>query len=256
VFFEILCEHLLDAEFIATTSRVFANTSPDLSALQRFLSELLLQSGTTYSLFLFCGMTSTALYMTGLGNISVVWLLLALEWMFQILNTRSLYAHEYVIHSFIMLLCIIEIGQGRIKFNRFVPYQWKLSAVSGSAILLIKLQFFAVYFMAGLAKILSPAWSHNDVLDKIFLNSRYPSLFLDFILIEHKALTPYLIFAVKAFLICFPLAIMNRRLRRPAVVAGVLFHLTVGLKIGLYGFGFLMVSLYLLFFDRPVIKSK
>ncbi len=231
VLIEIYIDHIADTEHIRITSTTFLSTFP-AGSLDRLLSNLLLSSSAIHLAFLCSCVLLAGCYLFRLGGLKIVWLMFISEWIFQIVNAGNIYGYQGAIHQFLLLLVIIEIAQGRLQL------------LSGLATALIRLQLVTVYFMSGIAKILSPDWQSPDILQRIFLNSKYTPMFFD-PLFAAEFFAPMLIVGAKAMLILFPAALINWRGRKFILAAGMLFHLVLALKMNLYAFGFFMVSLYL-----------
>ena len=245
VYLAAFTERFIDADYITKTSLTYLSHLKDESHFL-FFGNLLLSSPDVYRGFLALLAVFTILYASGLGSLWVPLLFIALEFIYQTISAGNLYGHEGFIHQFLLLMVLIEVGQGRIRH----AHHWVTSRVSGLAILLLRWQLMVLYFMAGLGKILSPDWQNGEILDRIFFNTLYNRSFFDALYADNAWVAPILKYVLIGFQILFPLLVFIRPLRRWLFAAGIVIHTFIAVKMDIYFFSFFVVSLYLLFCDE------
>lgn len=236
-------ERFLDADYITKTSLTYLSHlegSPHIV----FFGNLLLSSMDIYRTFLAIVAALSVLYASGRGGIWVPLVFAVSEFIFQTISVGNLYGHEGFIHQFLMLMILVEVGQGRLRHQM---QTWNPSRLSGLAILLLRWQLMVLYFMAGLSKILSPDWQSHEILDRIFSNALYNRTFFDSLYADNFWVAPVLKFTLIGFQILFPFLVFIRPLRRWLFMLGILIHTFIAIKMDLYFFSFFVVSLYLLF---------
>ena len=250
VFFEILVEHFIDAEFISITSAAYVKSLHTASDHRQFLVDSLLGSPDRYRCLIALCSIFTILYCTGIGSAFVIWIFLVMEWLFQLVSAGNLFGHEISIHQILLLIILVELGQGRIKLFKSQGFNWKPSLVSGLSIALLRLQVPIIYFVSGLGKILSPGWKSPDILKRIFLNSAYPKSLFDSLFVGTESIQPYLAWGIQIFLLSFPLLLIFKKSRKWAFLGGVLFHILIAWKIEIYFFSLYMTCLYLIYLEK------
>lgn len=242
-------ERLLDYSFISRTSLAYLQTVQG-EAFLKTVASLILTNSESYIFFLIFMMLLSCLYAIGRGG---AWVLLVFgisEFFYQMVSAGNSYGHEGFIHQFLVLLILLEIGQGRIDGCR-LSVTWQPSLLTGLSILLLRWQLMVLYFMAGLSKWVSPEWQTNDILDRIFLNQIYFSLPWDSIYLTYKnTVGTFIRYSIIAFQLSFPFLILFRKTRPLILTCGIIFHLLIALKMGIYSFSLFMISLYLLFYEK------
>jgi len=118
---------------------------------------------------------------------------------------------------------------------------------------LIQIQICVIYMYTGFEKLKGNTWWDGTALWTVFANPQ----FTGFNLIWLKNFP--LFFAAGTFLsiifeIYFPVMILNQKYRHYWLMAGVVFHFTIGLTLSLMTFSVVMLSTYFLFLDRSILR--
>jgi hypothetical protein len=139
-----------------------------------------------------------------------------------------------------------------IRKNRPVRAQsdWLTSAV----IRIIQFQICIIYTYTGFEKLKGSTWWDGTALWSVLVNPQMVNL--DFSFLRH---VPLVIaagsFSAMLFEIYFAAAMLNPKLRRPWLIAGVLFHLSIGFLMGLMHFSLAMMSTYFLFIGAQPLEK-
>lgn len=118
--------------------------------------------------------------------------------------------------------------------------------ISSVFVRLMQIQICTIYMYTGFEKLKGNTWWDGTALWTVFANPQFSQY--DFTFLSRVPL----FFAVGTFLsilfeIYFPAMMMNKGLRKYWLTAGILFHLGIGMLLGLMTFSFVMVSTYVLF---------
>ena len=119
---------------------------------------------------------------------------------------------------------------------------------------IIQIQLCAIYMYTGFEKLKGNTWWDGTALWTVFANPQFSQF--DFKFLSH---TP-LFFAISTFLsivfeVYFAPMMMNKTYRVYWLIGGVVFHISIGILLGLMAFSMVMISTYVLFLDREFIIS-
>jgi hypothetical protein len=117
--------------------------------------------------------------------------------------------------------------------------------ISRWAVMLIRVELALIYFLSGYDKLMSDAWQSGAAVYSIInLNFYYNSLF-SLQLSESQFLV--ISWITVLFELVFPLGVWFEKTRPYFLIAGIIFHLTIIIFLGLIDFGVLMIISYLIF---------
>jgi hypothetical protein len=117
--------------------------------------------------------------------------------------------------------------------------------ISRWAVMLIRVELALIYFLSGYDKLMSEAWQSGAAVYSIInLNFYYNSLF-SLQLSESQFLV--ISWITVLFELVFPLGVWFEKTRPYFLIAGIIFHLTIIIFLGLIDFGVLMIISYLIF---------
>jgi hypothetical protein len=189
-----------------------------------------------------------------MGMISVAGLLLTRSW---VLTDLLLWISALNIHNVIYP----ALTGGDILLNQFLffgSFMYLEPSRGGSvsrniihrlACLAVMIQVCLLYFYSGLAKLQDAEWTSGRAVGIITQIRHYS---LD-ILIRHP-MTSWLSFiltwTVLGYQLLFSVLVWVPRIKRPLIVSGLLLHMYIALVMGITGFGFMMLSAYVLFWPR------
>ena len=116
-------------------------------------------------------------------------------------------------------------------------------------IFLIYFQVILVYAVSGIYKLMSPEWINGNALYYIFSVNEY-----SLPLIQNNINSLVVILKICTWLallyqLLFPFLVFSSRFKNKFLVVGVLFHIAIGLVMGLFNFGLVMICCYVLFYD-------
>lgn len=119
---------------------------------------------------------------------------------------------------------------------------------------IIQVQLCAIYMYTGFEKLKGNTWWDGTALWTVFANPQFSQY--DFKFLSH---TP-LFFAISTFLsivfeVYFAPMMMNKTYRVYWLIAGVIFHISIGILLGLMAFSMVMISTYVLFLKRDSVIS-
>lgn len=113
---------------------------------------------------------------------------------------------------------------------------------------LAQFQICAIYAYTGFEKLKGASWWNGSALWTVFANPQ--SVIFDMTWMRQFGLVISIItFVTIIFEIYFPMALFVPKLKKYWLGAGFLFHLGIGLLMGLLPFSLVMLSTYFLFFD-------
>jgi len=119
---------------------------------------------------------------------------------------------------------------------------------------MMQFQICIIYAYTGFEKLKGTSWWDGTALWSVLANPQMVAM--DFSFLRHVPLVIAIgSFSSIIFEIYFPAAMLNRQLKYPWLAIGVLFHLSIGLLMGLMHFSLVMISTYFLFI-APEITEK
>ncbi len=128
------------------------------------------------------------------------------------------------------------------------PHSWS-QALTTIGYRFLQFQLVIIYAYTGFEKLKGASWWDGTALWTVLMNSQLA--LYDFSFLKAVPLFfPVMTFATLLFEIYFPMAMLVSWLRNPWLLLGLAFHLGIGLSMGLMPFSILMVSAYVLFWDR------
>ncbi len=128
------------------------------------------------------------------------------------------------------------------------PHNWS-QAFSTIGYRFLQLQLGIIYAYTGFEKLKGASWWDGTALWTVMMNKQL-ALF-DFSFLKYFPLViPVMTFSTLIFEVYFPAAMLTPKLRNPWILTGLIFHLGIGMTLGLMPFSVLMVSTYILFWDR------
>jgi hypothetical protein len=124
-------------------------------------------------------------------------------------------------------------------------------------VILASIQMSLLYFSAGVFKVISPMWQNGTALYYVLTSYEYshPLVAEAVWSLSPKwfVLPTYL---VMVFQISYPLAMYHKRIKLYYLAFGVLFHVFIGLAMGLPTFAIHMCAIYVIFLDDSEIVKK
>ncbi|MEM7163234.1 MAG: HTTM domain-containing protein [Bacteroidota bacterium] len=114
-------------------------------------------------------------------------------------------------------------------------------------LLAIKVQVCFVYFFSGLWKLAGDQWLKGEAMHYILNIPEYSHPFVIEYIANSKIVTVPATFIALAYQLLFPFLIWFRIFKKPLLIVGVLFHLIIGLAMGIWDFALIMIASYTAF---------
>jgi hypothetical protein len=154
----------------------------------------------------------------------------------------------YALFADLGAVCSADAALADRRGGRGGPVRWIRALLHNAALLAIALQLCLVYSTAGLYKVQGELWQNGTALYYILRSGDFAWTGFGRLICEHTLVGALLTYGTVVFQLSFPfLFCAHRATRRLTLVAGILFHLGVGLTMGLTSFSALLVSVELLF---------
>lgn len=113
----------------------------------------------------------------------------------------------------------------------------------------LQIQVLCIYTYTGFEKLRGPSWWNGTAIWTVLMNPQMAVMDFSFVR-ALPLIVGFMTFATIAFEVYFMPAMLNRRLRLPWLLAGIGFHMGIGLFMDLMAFSLVMLSTYALFI-RP-----
>lgn len=125
--------------------------------------------------------------------------------------------------------------------------------LSNLAALSIMLQLCVAYFSSGFAKINEPLWQHGEATYYALSMERFMGTSFNKYIAQYKWVDYFTNYSTICFELLFPFLIWIKKLRKPLLIAGILFHLGIYIFLMIYGFQIVFVLIYGLFLPNQTL---
>ncbi len=115
------------------------------------------------------------------------------------------------------------------------------------AALSIMLQLCVSYFSSGLAKLITPMWLNGEAGYYALSIERFSGTPFNSFIVQQHWLVYILTYATLFFEVLFPVLIWFKKIRKPLLAAGLIFHAGIYIFMMIYGFQLVFILLYGLF---------
>ncbi|MEO6731175.1 MAG: HTTM domain-containing protein [Ferruginibacter sp.] len=157
-------------------------------------------------------------------------------------------------YQYFVLVRQKKIDDDQQRFNNLL---------SNMAALSIMLQLCVAYFGLGLAKLNSELWRNGEATYYALQMERFIGTPVNRYIVQYKWIDIASNYAVLLFELSFPLLIWVKKLRKPLLISGLLFHCCIYIFLMIYGFQVVFILIYGLFlpnnmwlkFYRGIIKN-
>jgi hypothetical protein len=176
-----------------------------------------------------------------------------LHMMFLNRNLTAIFGVDMIGTFFLLYLCFANSNAKYsldAKLGRAAKEQSPLSHIAWR---LMQLQVCVVYGFSGLEKCKGTRWWDGSALWDILSMGNLQRWDMSFVA-HLPILLSAAVYVVLFWEIYFPVLVWVPRLRLPLLLFGVFMHIGIFLFMNLPGFGFMMISLYLLFLKREEIE--
>jgi hypothetical protein len=134
------------------------------------------------------------------------------------------------------------------KSNRESPENQRLiNLLSNLAAASIMLQLCVAYLATGIGKLSNETWQKGEAIYYALSMERYAGTRLSEEIVQYPWMMIVANYAVLAFELLFPFLVWIKACRKPLLVTGILFHLSIYVLMMIYGFQVVFIMIYGLF---------
>lgn len=119
---------------------------------------------------------------------------------------------------------------------------------------LAQIQICIIYAYTGFEKLKGGSWWDGTALWTVLANPQFTAYDMKF-LSHIPWIFPVLTFLTIIFEVYFPAMVLNPRFKKYWLIAGIFFHLMIGLLLGLMTFSLVMLSTYVLFLSAEDLQA-
>ncbi len=183
-------------------------------------------------------------------------LLLIIHWAFHRRNPYVLYGADMVLSYWLLYLSFTKTNH---YFSVIPKALRKLPSKSDKvlnsvALRLLQIQLCIVYAYSGLEKAKGVTWWQGDAIWFALANSQIVSFDYSF-MAYLPVLVVFATFTTLLWEIYFPFAVWIPALKRYVLLLGLVMHILIAVSMNLWGFSFLMLSVYILFLKERDLQS-
>ena len=202
------------------------------------------------------------LMVMGVGNRLVSLLAFVLHLMFIQRNPTIVYGADYVATCWLFYL-VFSQSHKQLKWVNFFVHKRKGLITEGASkgdwintvsFRLVQIQLCFIYAFSGFSKLAGTSWQNGTAVWDSLLVYDSSFLFDHTLFLSMPVLVGTLSVAVILFEVYFPILIWFSRWRTIALVAGIMFHLGIGVFMTLWFFSLIMISSYVVFVPPEVLK--
>lgn len=154
----------------------------------------------------------------------------------------------YTLFADLGAVCSADAAQADQQDSRAAALRPIRALLHNAALLAVALQLCLVYSTAGLYKVQGELWQNGTALYYILRAGDFAWTGFGRLICEHTLVGALLTYSTVVFQVSFPfLFFAHRATRRLALVAGIGFHLGIGIAMGLITFSMFLISTELLF---------
>ncbi len=194
----------------------------------------------------------------GIGRWFTALLLFSMVYVLQQMNMYFLNGGDKLAKLILLYLIFANSYEYFVLFKqKYIDPEKKkfLNLVSNLAAFSIMLQLCLSYFLSGLGKINNPVWWQGEATYYALSMERFLGTPLNKYIVEYKWINILSNYAVIAFELLFPFLVWIKKIRKPLLVAGLLFHLCIYVFLMIYGFQIVFILTYGLFLPNTTWKK-
>jgi hypothetical protein len=125
--------------------------------------------------------------------------------------------------------------------------------ISNLAALSIMLQLCVAYFGSGIAKINDAFWLNGEATYYALSMERFVGTSLNKYIVQQKWIDYLTNYGTIIFELFFPILIWIKRIRKPLLIIGVVFHMCIYIFMMIYGFEIVFILIYGLFLPNKML---
>lgn len=140
------------------------------------------------------------------------------------------------------------------KNRKEVSEKGKLkNLISNLAALSIMLQLCVAYFASGIAKINNTFWLNGEATYYALSMERFVGTSLNKYIVQQKWIDYLTNYGTIIFELFFPILIWIKKMRKPLLITGVIFHICIYIFMMIYGFEIVFILIYGLFLPNKML---
>lgn len=168
-------------------------------------------------------------------------------------NMSVMFGVDMIATFFFLYLCFSNSG-ARFSLDSILGWSRKTqSTISHIAFRFMQIQICIIYGFSGMEKLKGTRWWDGSAMWDVLSMGNMQRWDLSFVA-HFPVVLAAAVYFVLAWEVYFPVLIWQKKLRIPMLVFGVQMHLGIFLFMNLPSFGFMMISLYILFLKEEEIN--
>jgi len=116
-------------------------------------------------------------------------------------------------------------------------------------------QVCLLYFFSVLYKLLDENWVSGEAIMYVSRFDAYSTSWMQSALENNTILSVILTYTTLTYQALFPIVVWFKKMKKPFLMFGVVFHLGIAVGMGIFTFGIVMILVYLLFIDQESVNK-
>lgn len=169
-------------------------------------------------------------------------------------NYAIMFGADTIGNLFLFYLAFTNCADFYSLKSRFFKIKSQVSDLSSIFYRLCQVQICVIYAYTGFEKLKGNTWWDGTALWTVFANPQFSVYDFKFL----SAVPWFFAFATFTtiiFEVYFPAMMLNKKLKNIWLLSGFVFHISIGVLLGLMTFSLIMLSTYVLFVDRIIIRQ-
>lgn len=182
-------------------------------------------------------------------------------WVLLYVSTATLYNRTAPIQNagmnlvviLLLLMIFAEPGKGLKKLDSH--WQFVLNSIHRLSFFAMKFQVVLLYLVASTIKLTGQTWIDGTAWYYVLFNDTYSNAFWQNHFMEKEWAVNLVSWFTLVFQLSFPVFIWFKKFKYPLLAAGILFHVMIGISMGIIDFGLIMIVVYTLFLDEEMLRK-
>jgi hypothetical protein len=160
---------------------------------------------------------------------------------------------EVLVKLLLFLMIFIQVPKKEYKaeFNRMLR-----NVLNNVFFVACQIQVIFVYIFSSWFKLLDPNWFNGDAIYYISQIDSYSNSFLTNLMKNHSWVSKTATILALIYQSLFPILIWFKKIKPVYLLIGVIFHLFIAFGMGIFSFGMIMISCYLLFYTPKYSRTR
>jgi hypothetical protein len=186
---------------------------------------------------------------------NVRWLWLILYWTTAVLYNRTAPIQNAGMNLVVILLLLMIFAEpGKEEKRGDSRGQFLLNTMHRLAFMAMKFQVVLLYLVASVIKLTGQTWVDGTAWYYVLFNETYSNGFWQKYFLGNDWLQKIVTWFTLIFQLSFPVFIWFKQFKYPLLLAGILFHVMIGISMGIIDFGLIMIVVYTLFLDEEKVN--